>query len=129
MKHEIPEDGGGSWYPNREYQESDRQGHPSCFSPGVTLRQRAAIDLCVPCSGLPWLNEMIRESLRNKFAGRALNAVFANAKLLEMVVELGKEKENLDPLRSSFGICVVCADEILAELAKQGPPNATNTDP
>jgi hypothetical protein len=37
---------------------------PSLLSdePGMTLRQYAAIKLCVPDSGLPWLDDMIVKS-------------------------------------------------------------------
>lgn len=41
---------------------------------GMTLRQYAAIKLRVPESGDEWLDNMIRASLRNEFAGRALQA-------------------------------------------------------
>lgn len=34
--------------------------------PGMTIRQYAAIHLCVPDSGLPWLDEMIQKSPHNQ---------------------------------------------------------------
>ena len=39
---------------------------------GMTLRQYAAIKLCVPDSGLPWLDEMIVQSNRQRLAAAAL---------------------------------------------------------
>lgn len=39
---------------------------------GMTLREFAAIKLRVPNSDLDWLDDMIRESLRDEFAGKAL---------------------------------------------------------
>jgi hypothetical protein len=39
---------------------------------GMTLRQYAAIKLCVPDSGLDWLDDMIRQAQRDRFAGQAL---------------------------------------------------------
>jgi hypothetical protein len=39
---------------------------------GMTLRQYAAIKLCVPDSGLPWLDEMIVQSNRERLAAAAL---------------------------------------------------------
>jgi hypothetical protein len=46
---------------------------------GMTLRQYAAIKLRVPKSGLEWLDDMIRESQCNEFAGQALQGlVFQN---------------------------------------------------
>ena len=41
---------------------------------GMTLRQYAAIKLRVPNSGTDWLDEMIRESLRDEFAASALRS-------------------------------------------------------
>jgi hypothetical protein len=42
---------------------------------GMTLRQYAAIKLCVPDSGADWLDDMIRKSNRNHFAAHAINEV------------------------------------------------------
>ena len=39
---------------------------------GMTLRQYAAIKLKVPNSGTDWLDDMIRQSLRDDFAAKAL---------------------------------------------------------
>ena len=39
---------------------------------GMTLRQYASIKLCVPDSGLPWLDEMIVQSNRERLAAAAL---------------------------------------------------------
>lgn len=39
---------------------------------GMTLRQYAAIHLCVPNSGTDWLDEMIINSLRDKIAAQVL---------------------------------------------------------
>jgi hypothetical protein len=41
---------------------------------GMTLRQYAAIKLRVPNSGTDWLDAMILQSLRNEFAGKAMQA-------------------------------------------------------
>lgn len=49
-----------------------------CERSGMTLRQYAAIKLRVPNSGTDWLDEMIRQSLRNEFAAKAMPAVIAN---------------------------------------------------
>jgi hypothetical protein len=42
---------------------------------GMTLRQYAAIKLCVPDSGTDWLDDMIRKSNRDCFAAAAINEV------------------------------------------------------
>jgi hypothetical protein len=43
---------------------------------GMTLRQYAAIKLRVPNSGTEWLDGMIRTSLRNDFAAKAMTTMF-----------------------------------------------------
>lgn len=45
---------------------------------GMTLRQYAAIKLAVPDSGLPWLDEMIVKSNRERLAAAALQGLIAN---------------------------------------------------
>ncbi len=45
---------------------------------GPTLRQYAAIKLCVPDSGLPWLDEMIVQSNRERLAAAALQGLIAS---------------------------------------------------
>ena len=44
---------------------------------GMTLRQYAAIKLCVPDSGVPWLDEMIVQSNRERLAAAALQGLMA----------------------------------------------------
>lgn len=41
---------------------------------GMTLREYAAIKLRVPESGTDWLDEMIRKSVRDEFAAKAMQA-------------------------------------------------------
>ena len=43
------------------------------YDSGMSTREYASIHLRVPNSGLPWLDEMITESLRNEFAMSVLN--------------------------------------------------------
>ena len=45
---------------------------------GMTLRQYAAIKLRVPNSGTDWLDEMIRESMRDDLAAKAMPACYAD---------------------------------------------------
>ena len=57
------------------------QGEPwSSTGPcdGMTLRQYAAIKLRVPNSGTDWLDEMIRTSLRDDLAAKAMPACYAD---------------------------------------------------
>lgn len=44
---------------------------------GMSLRQYAAIKLRVPDSGTDWLDEMIRKSMRDDIAAKALTSIVA----------------------------------------------------
>ena len=48
------------------------------FNLGMTLRQYAAIKLRVPNSGTDWLDEMIRQSLRDELAAKAMQGLISN---------------------------------------------------
>ena len=48
------------------------------FSEGMTLLQYAAIKLKVPDSGTDWLDDMIRKSLRDDFAAKAMQGMLAS---------------------------------------------------
>ena len=64
-------DGGPAFPSNRDMryeQEFDHEG-------GMTLRQYAAIKLRVPNSGTDWLDEMIRTSLRDDLAAKAMQGM------------------------------------------------------
>lgn len=50
---------------------------------GMTLRQYAAIKLCVPNSGTEWLDEMIRESLRDRAAEKAMVSLLSTCEDLD----------------------------------------------
>lgn len=45
---------------------------------GFSQRQRAAIDLRWPDSGTPWIDSMIRKSLRAEFAKAAMQGMVAH---------------------------------------------------
>jgi hypothetical protein len=59
---------GGPAFPLPNHQPSWTGGE------GTTLRQYAAIKLKVPDSGTDWLDDMIRQSLRDDFAAKAMQA-------------------------------------------------------
>jgi hypothetical protein len=44
----------------------------------MSVRAYAAIKLCVPDSGLDWLDDMIRQAQRDRFAGQAIAGLAAN---------------------------------------------------
>ncbi len=48
-----------------------------CANPRMSSSEYAAIELCVPDSGTDWLDAMIRQSLRDRFAGMALQGMLA----------------------------------------------------
>ena len=67
------DDGGPAFPTDGESQVSARLWH---FS-GLTKREYSAINLRVPNSGTEWLDEMIRASLHNEFAGMALQGALS----------------------------------------------------
>ena len=65
-----PINDGGQAFPRAvQFDDAFISGH------GMTLRQYAAIKLAVPDSGLPWLDEMIVQSNRERLAAAALPQV------------------------------------------------------
>ena len=60
-----------------------------CSRPGMTLREYAAIKLRVPESGTDWLDEMIRESVRDEFAAKAMQGYLADLEWREDVSPTG----------------------------------------
>lgn len=71
MNTQQPEDGGPA-FPCPSQAET-----PVNLHEGMTLRQYAAIKLKVPNSGTDWLDEMIRQSLRDEFAAKAMQGWMA----------------------------------------------------
>lgn len=49
------------------------------YAPGMELREYAAIRLRVPDSGKLWLDDMIRQSLRDEFAKNAMQGLIAQS--------------------------------------------------
>lgn len=116
MKHEIPKDGGGAAFPCL-----GNVGHNSDWlvDHGMTLRQRAAIDLRVPRSGLEWLDEMIRERLRDDLAAVQ---VVGTSEYYKMQSELyGNDTERIAKLTQYDLVRIECAvryraaDALIAE--------------
>jgi hypothetical protein len=64
------QDNGGPAFPVGNGWHQDTRGS-TVEAAGMTLRQYAAIKLRVPDSGVDWLDEMIRQSLRDDLAARA----------------------------------------------------------
>jgi len=62
---------GGPAFPTPRYERGDM------YSLGMTLRQYAAIKLKVPDSGTDWLDDMIRKSLLDDFAAKAMQGMLA----------------------------------------------------
>lgn len=60
--------------PDRIHENAHQCSHHTMLQYGMTLRQYAAIKLCVPNSGTDWLDEMIRESLRDRAAEKAMTS-------------------------------------------------------
>ena len=63
---------------NTSHESPEDIDHSNFDHATLTQRQYAAIHLQVPDSGEPWLDDMIRQSLRDYFAGQALAGMLAN---------------------------------------------------
>lgn len=74
---------------------------------GMSLREYAAIKLRVPDSGCGWLDEMIRKSLRDSFAGQALVGLITSP-----------TTDGIDWIRMTRG-SFAAADHMLAERDKK----------
>ena len=66
---------GGPAFPVQYSNEAD--GPTVMPHVGMTLRQYAAIKLRVPNSGTDWLDEMIRQSLRDELAAKAMQGILS----------------------------------------------------
>ncbi len=69
---------GGPAFPSGLIDPSTPEDAVQPLHSGMTLRQYAAIKLKVPNSGADWLNEMIRESLKDDFAAKVLQGICAS---------------------------------------------------
>jgi hypothetical protein len=67
---------GGPAFPRPAYTHPN--GEIVLDEDGMTLRQYAAIKLKVPDSGTDWLDDMIRKSLRDDFAAKAMQGMLAS---------------------------------------------------
>lgn len=63
-------------FPSTGWDETGK--YPGHFL-GLTLRQYAAIKLKVPDSGIEWLDSLIRQSLRDELAGKAMQGMLAQS--------------------------------------------------
>lgn len=75
-RHGVGEDGGPA-FPQLAIVDSQTGGKLFVTKDGMSLREYAAIKLRVPMSDCSWLDEMIREALRDWFAGMALQGILA----------------------------------------------------
>ena len=65
---------GGPAFPQHEFSPAHGGGGYWTNTGGMTLRQYAAIKLCVPESGTDWLDDMIRKAQRDRFAAQCIQA-------------------------------------------------------
>lgn len=61
---------------DKEYPKDSEAGRPK---PGLTARQYAAIHLCIPDSGVDWLDAMILRKQRDDLAARAMQGMLHDA--------------------------------------------------
>jgi hypothetical protein len=64
----------------------------------MTLRQYAAIKLCVPDSGLEWLDDMIRQAQRDRFAGQAIAGAIDD---YDRITRIGRDNTRCLPYSNS----------------------------
>lgn len=67
----MSDDNGGPAFPSGDGECAGSPAH-QC---GMSLREYAAIHLRVPMSDCKWLDDMIREAMRNELAGQAMKAI------------------------------------------------------
>lgn len=87
--------------------------------PGLSTRQYAAIHLCVPSSGTPWLDAMIREALRDRIATAALQGLLA----ADGAVSEGGSTQQwhfTNSASSAEKVARIMADALLARKAASG---------
>ncbi|KKK58835.1 hypothetical protein LCGC14_3040450, partial [marine sediment metagenome] len=89
---------------------------------GMTLRQYAAIKLRVPRSGSDWLDEFVRESLRDQFAGQIIAGTLANPMTAEQMQAHRNRGATFPKLQADISkiVCDV-ADAMLAEKQRREP--------
>lgn len=71
--NQVQSDNGGPAFPIPLNPGQTYTAHSICD--GMTLREYAAIKLRVPDSGTDWLDEMIRKSVRDEFAAKAMQSL------------------------------------------------------
>lgn len=91
------------------------QNEPAMPVEYLSAREHAAIQLRVPNSGTPWLDEMIRKSLRQEFAKAAMQGLIASPRV---IANNSNEPIQLTPENYAVA-CVVSADALIAELEKK----------
>ena len=110
---------GGPAFPLSAHPEHG-YGPAASVNSGMSLRAYAAIKLGVPDSGIDWLDDMIRKSVRDLFAGQALAGLLANPTVREWE-SAACEQGDPDALAQ---VCALMAhkqaDAMLAERDKGG---------
>ena len=83
---------------------------------GMSLRTYAAIKLCVPDSGIDWLDEMIVKSQRDKFAGQAMPLIIEKLQVNVIRMLDGSSSEIIGVLiEHNARLAYELADAMLAE--------------
>ena len=74
--------------------KDESAGYYECS--GLSTRAYAAIHLRVPNSGLEWLDEMIREAMRQEFAAKAMEAMVASYRTIVRGKENAQSESEAD---------------------------------
>ncbi len=114
MPDATPIDDGGPAFPFPSGPEPRVDSfHDRCE--GMTLRQWAAVTLCVPSSGTPWLDAMIREARQHATTAQLMAGLYASGATMALD---GKTVETAEQ-RADYAAAV--ADHIALLAAKAAP--------
>lgn len=94
----------------------------------MSLRAYAAIKLCVPASGIDWLDGMIRKAQRNEFAGQTLAGLMGNPELQFEVIKAQIKKPGREKLTVGGCLAHHCFDlaDAMADSLFDTTSNTTN---
>ena len=93
------------------FRDEGPASHDSEDADGMTLRDCACIELRVPETGKPWLDEIIRKGLRNDFAGQALMGFLTCQDFMNELAKIELSKAGVRKRLAEF--CYKQADALL----------------
>lgn len=92
--------------PYGQISESTGQPINGYFEPGLTKAEYAALVTGQPCSGTPWLDEMLAKARRERLAGQALAGLYVGY------------ADNRLSIKECSQIALDAADDLITELER-----------